>query len=160
MSLASMGRIAPNYYLHDAVVPRSKLVTTLARLDDISAEYALPIANVFHAGDGNLHPLMLFDRREKGAIERVLEASHTIVETCVGLGGTLSGEHGIGSEKRDFMPLIYTEEDLRAMAGLKRAFDPGDLFNPQKVLPKGTMCGEVRDLHMQRMAQKHGIVPM
>jgi glycolate oxidase len=160
MSLASMGRIAPNYYLHDAVVPRSQLVTTLSRLDEISAEYALPIANVFHAGDGNLHPLMLFDRRKKGAIERVLAASHTIVETCVGLGGTLSGEHGIGSEKRDFMPLIYTEDDLRAMAGLKRAFDPDDLFNPQKVLPIGTMCGEVRDLHMQRMAQKHGIVPM
>jgi glycolate oxidase len=103
---------------------------------------------------------MLFDRRENGAIERVLEASHTIVETCVGLGGTLSGEHGIGSEKRDFMPLIYNENDLRAMAGLKCAFDPDDHFNPAKVLPVGTMCGEVRDLHMQRMAQKHGIVPM
>ncbi|HLU34368.1 MAG TPA: FAD-linked oxidase C-terminal domain-containing protein [Thermomicrobiales bacterium] len=160
MSLASMGRIAPNYYLHDTVVPRSKLVTTLSRLDDISRDFKLPIANVFHAGDGNLHPLMLFDRREKGAIERVLEASHTIIETCVSLGGTLSGEHGIGSEKRDFMPLIYNEDDLRAMAGLKRAFDPDERFNPQKVLPKGTMCGEVRDLHMQRMAQKHGIVPM
>jgi glycolate oxidase len=160
MSLAAMGRIAPNYYLHDAVVPRSKLVPTLAQVERISVEYGLPIANVFHAGDGNLHPLMLFDRREKGAIERVLEASHTIVETCVGLGGTLSGEHGIGSEKRDFMTLIYNEDDLRAMAGLKRAFDPDERFNPAKVLPIGTMCGEVRDLHMQRMAQKHGIVPM
>lgn len=160
MSLASMGRIAPNYYLHDAVVPRSQLVTTLSRVDQISRDFNLPIANVFHAGDGNLHPLMLFDRREKGAIERVLEASHTIVETCVSLGGTLSGEHGIGSEKRDFMPLIYNENDLCAMAGLKHAFDPEERFNPQKVLPKGTMCGEVRDLHMQRMAQKHGIVPM
>lgn len=160
MSLASMGRIAPNYYLHDAVVPRSQLVTTLGRVDDISRDYRLPIANVFHAGDGNLHPLMLFDRRERGAIERVLEASHAIVESCISLGGTLSGEHGIGSEKRDFMPLIYNEDDLRAMAGLKHAFDPEARFNPQKVLPKGTMCGEVRDLHMQRMAQKHGIVPM
>lgn len=160
MSLASMGRLAPNYYLHDAVVPRSKLVATLGQVDQISREYHLPIANVFHAGDGNLHPLMLFDRRESGTIERVLEASHAIVETCVGLGGTLSGEHGIGSEKRDFMPLIYNENDLRAMAGLKMAFDPDELFNPQKVLPKGTMCGEVRDLHMQRMAQKHDIVPM
>lgn len=151
MSLASMGRIAPKYYLHDAVVPRSQLVTTLARVDQISRDYDLPIANVFHAGDGNLHPLMLFDRRQKGAIERVLEASHTIVETCVSLGGTLSGEHGIGSEKRDFMPLIYNENDLRAMAGLKHAFDPDERFNPQKVLPKGTMCGEVRDLHMSTL---------
>jgi glycolate oxidase len=160
MSLASMGRLAPNYYLHDAVVPRSQLVATLGHVDQISRDYDLPIANVFHAGDGNLHPLMLFDRREKGTIERVLEASHAIVETCVSLGGTLSGEHGIGSEKREFMPLIYNENDLRAMAGLKMAFDPDEVFNPEKVLPKGTMCGEVRDLHMQRMSQKHGIVPM
>ncbi len=160
MALASMGRLAPNYYLHDTVVPRTRLTETLAAVEDISREVKLPIANVFHAGDGNLHPLMLFDRRESGATERVLDASHQLIETCVGLGGTLSGEHGIGTEKRDFMTLVYTEDDLRAMAGLKRAFDPDERFNPQKVLPKGTMCGEVRDLHMQAMAQKHGIVPM
>jgi glycolate oxidase len=103
---------------------------------------------------------MLFDRREKGAVERVLEASHNLIHTCVGLGGTLSGEHGIGTEKRDFMTLIFNDNDLRAMAGLKQAFDPDQRFNPQKVLPLGTMCGEVRDLHMKAMAQKHGIVPM
>lgn len=160
MALASMGRLAPNYYLHDTVVPRTKLTQTLAAVEDISRDVKLPIANVFHAGDGNLHPLMLFDRREKGAVERVLEASHNLIHTCVSLGGTLSGEHGIGTEKRDFMTLIYTEDDLRAMAGLKRAFDPDQRFNPQKVLPLGTMCGEVRDLHMQAMAQKYDIVPM
>ncbi|HWV24753.1 MAG TPA: FAD-linked oxidase C-terminal domain-containing protein [Thermomicrobiales bacterium] len=160
MALASMGRLAPNYYLHDTVVPRTKLTQTLSAVEDISRDAGLPIANVFHAGDGNLHPLMLFDRREKGMVERVLEASHNLIHTCVDLGGTLSGEHGIGTEKRDFMTLVYDENDLRAMAGLKQAFDADQMFNPQKVLPKGTMCGEVRDLHMQHMAQKHGIVPM
>ena len=160
MSLAAMGRLAPNYYLHDTVVPRTKLTQTLAAVELISRDVSLPIANVFHAGDGNLHPLMLFDRREKGAVERVLQASHDLIHTCVSLGGTLSGEHGIGTEKRDYMTLVFTEDDLRAMAGLKRAFDPGQRFNPQKVLPMGTMCGEVRDLHMQAVAQKHGIVPM
>ena len=158
MSLAAMGRLAPNYYLQDAVVPRSKLVQTLDEVDRLGRASGLPVANVFHAGDGNLHPLILFDRREKGAVERVLELNHDLVVACVELGGTLSGEHGIGSEKRDHMPLIYTESDLRAMAGLKRSFDPDDFFNPGKVLPAGLMCGELKDLHMQRMAQKHGIV--
>ncbi|MCO5217718.1 MAG: FAD-binding protein [Thermomicrobiales bacterium] len=158
MSLGAMGRLAPNYYLQDAVVPRSKLVQALDEVDRLSQSSGLMVSNVFHAGDGNLHPLILFDRRETGAIERVLELNHDLVIACVELGGTLSGEHGIGTEKRDHMTLIYTEDDLRAMAGLKRSFDPDDAFNPGKVLPKGMMCGEVKDLHMQRMAQKHGIV--
>lgn len=158
MSLAAMGRLAPNYYLQDAVVPRSQLVNTLDVVDRLAKESGLLVSNVFHAGDGNLHPLILFDRRESGAVERVLELNHDLVVACVELGGTLSGEHGIGSEKRDHMDLIYNESDLRAMAGLKRSFDPDDVFNPGKVLPKGTMCGEVKDLHMQRMAQKYGIV--
>ena len=158
MSLAAMGRLAPNYYLQDAVVPRSMLVKTLDEVARLSKASGLQVSNVFHAGDGNLHPLILFDRREPGTIERVLELNHDLVVACVELGGTLSGEHGIGSEKRDHMSLIYNEADLRAMAGLKRSFDPDDAFNPGKVLPKGLMCGEVKDLHMQRMAQKHGIV--
>lgn len=158
MSLAAMGRLAPNYYLQDAVVPRSKLVHTLDEVDRLSRESGLRVSNVFHAGDGNLHPLILFDRRETGAVDRVLALNHDLVVACVELGGTLSGEHGIGAEKRDHMTLIYNEADLHAMAGLKRSFDPDDAFNPGKVLPKGLMCGEVKDLHMQRMAQKHGIV--
>lgn len=158
MSLAAMGRLAPNYYLQDAVVPRSKLVQTLDEIDRLGRETGFPISNVFHAGDGNLHPLILFDRREKGAVERVLHLNHDLVVACVELGGTLSGEHGIGAEKRDHMDLIYNEADLRAMAGLKRSFDPDDFFNPKKVLPVGLMCGEVKDLHMKRMAQKHDIL--
>lgn len=157
MALGAMGRLAPNYYLHDTVVPRSKLPATLKRVEEISRDFKLPIANVFHAGDGNLHPLMLFDRRTPGATERVLEASKEIISYCVEVGGALSGEHGIGTEKRGYMTLVYSADDLAAMAGLKNSFDPRGMFNPEKVFPKGYMCGEVRALRMQVLAQKLGI---
>jgi glycolate oxidase len=164
MALAAMGRLAPNYYLHDTVVPRTKLTATLDRVAEISRDANIPIANVFHAGDGNLHPLMLFDRRRKGDVERVLDASHHLIEYCVGIGGALSGEHGIGTEKRGYMTLVFTEDDLAAMAGLKRAFDPELRFNPEKVFPKGYVCGEVRALRNQARAQQlmatHDIYPM
>jgi glycolate oxidase len=100
---------------------------------------------------------MLFDRRVSGATERVLEASKEIITYCVDVGGALSGEHGIGTEKRGYMTLVYTADDLAAMAGLKNSFDPAGMFNPEKVFPKGYMCGEVRALRMQAMAQKLGI---
>jgi glycolate oxidase len=157
MALAAMGRLSPNYYLHDTVVPRSKLPATLARVGEISTDFKLPIANVFHAGDGNLHPLMLFDRRRPGDVERVLEASKEILTYCVAVGGALSGEHGIGTEKRDYMTLVFTADDLAAMAGLRNSFDPANYFNPEKMFPKGYMCGEVRALRAQAMAQKYGI---
>ena len=157
MALAAMGRLSPNYYLHDTVVPRSKLPATLRRVGELSDAFDLPIANVFHAGDGNLHPLMLFDRRKKGDVERLLEASKELIHFCVEIGGALSGEHGIGTEKRDYITLVYTLEDLAAMAGLKNSFDPGGTFNPEKMFPKGYMCGEVRALRAQAMAQKLGI---
>jgi glycolate oxidase len=160
MALAAMGRLAPNYYLHDTVVPRSRLPETIDAVESISRTHKLKIANVFHAGDGNLHPLMLFDRRIPGDVERVLEASHDLIHACVEFGGTLSGEHGIGTEKRGYMTLIFTEDDLRAMAELKRAFDPEQRFNPNKVIPTGYMCGEVKQLHIQAMRQQHGIVPV
>jgi glycolate oxidase len=157
MALAAMGRLSPNYYLHDTVVPRTKLPATLKRVEEISKESGLRIANVFHAGDGNLHPLMLFDRHKKGDTERVLDASKEILKYCVEVGGALSGEHGIGTEKRGYLDLVYTGEDLAAMAGLKNAFDPRGMFNPEKFFPKGYMCGEVRALRAQAMAQKYGI---
>lgn len=162
MALAAMGRLAPNYYLHDTVVPRSRLNETLASVGRIGQEHSLQIANVFHAGDGNLHPLMLFDRRKPGDVERVLSASHDLIGECIRVGGMLSGEHGIGTEKRGYMTKVFTDEDLRSMAGLKRAFDPDDRFNPEKVLPKGYMCGEVRALHqgVHAFAESHGIFPM
>jgi len=157
MALAAMGRLSPNYYLHDTVVPRTKLPATLARVAEISKEFDLRIANVFHAGDGNLHPLMLFDRHKAGDVERVLEASKEIITYCVEVGGALSGEHGIGTEKRGYMTLVYTGEDLAAMAGVKNSFDPRGLMNPEKIFPQGYMCGEVRALRNAAMAQKHGI---
>jgi glycolate oxidase len=97
---------------------------------------------VFHAGDGNLHPLLSFDRSEAGVLERVLRASEEIVRLCVDAGGSLSGEHGIGLEKRDFMPLVFTEDDLAAQACVRSAFDPSGRMNPQKVLPAGARCGD------------------
>ncbi|MGI9254159.1 MAG: FAD-linked oxidase C-terminal domain-containing protein, partial [Thermomicrobiales bacterium] len=160
MALAAMGRLSPNYYLHDTVVPRSQLPATVARVREISTDYGLEIANVFHAGDGNLHPLMLFDRRKPGDVERVLEAGKEIITWCVSVGGALSGEHGIGTEKRGYMTMVYTGEDLAAMAGLRNAFDPGGRFNPGKVFPKGYMCGEVRALRAQALAQKYDIHPV
>ena len=160
MALAAMGRLSPNYYLHDTVVPRTKLPATLRRVEEISTEFGLRIANVFHAGDGNLHPLMLFDRHKTGDVERVLGASKEILTFCVDVGGALSGEHGIGTEKRDYMTLVFTADDLAAMAGIKNGFDPEGRFNPEKLFPKGYMCGEVRALRAQALAQKHGIYPL
>jgi len=160
MAIAAMGRLAPSYYLHDTVVPRTKLPQTLSQVEEISKDFDLPIANVFHAGDGNLHPLMLFDRMNKIDVEKVIGASKVLIEYCVSIGGALSGEHGIGTEKRDYMTLVYTDEDLAAMAGIKQAFDPGGVMNPEKLFPKGYMCGEVRAHYNAALAQKYGIYPL
>jgi len=142
-AFGAMGRLTPNYYLQDATVPRTKLPETLSFVGELSREYRLRIANVFHAGDGNLHPLILFDRYEKGAIERVLNAGTDLLQYCVERGGTVSGEHGIGLEKKDYLTLIFSPDDLAAMAGLKRSFDPLMYFNPEKVFPTSFSCGEV-----------------
>lgn len=144
-AFGAMGRLAPTTFLVDTVVPRSKLPAAIREVERVSSAYRLPIANVFHAGDGNLHPLVLFDRRIAGQSERALEASTEVIKWCVDQGGTLSGEHGIGIEKQDFMTIIFNRDDLAAMAGLRRSFDPGELFNPAKVFPKGTGCGELAE---------------
>jgi glycolate oxidase len=141
-----MGRLAPSYYLVDTVVPRTRLPATLATVGDVAREYRLPIANVFHAGDGNLHPLILFDRRDKGELARALDAATAVLKASIEQGGVISGEHGIGVEKRDYMTLLFTTEDLAAMAGLKQCFDPRELFNPGKVFPAGRGCGELAAL--------------
>jgi glycolate oxidase len=160
MAIAAMGRLAPNYYLHDTVVPRTRLPETMKRVYEIADDFSLPIANMFHAGDGNLHPLMLFDRHNKIEVERVLEASKHLITYCVEIGGALTGEHGIGTEKRSYMRMVFDENDLAAMAGVKQTFDPAALFNPEKIFPSGYVCGEVRALRAQAIAQKHGIYPM
>jgi len=130
-----MGRIAPNYYLHDAVVPRTRLPAILARVVEIGQRFDLPIANLFHAGDGNLHPMILFDARQPGILDRVMAAGYEILTSCIEAGGTITGEHGVGLEKQAFMPLIFSEADLEVMALVRSAIDPSGNFNPDKVLP-------------------------
>ena len=142
----AMGRLAPNYYIQDGVVPRTRLPQAMARVEQISREYDIQIANVFHAGDGNLHPGLLFDRRYPQQIERALRAGDEILRTCVELGGAISGEHGIGFEKREQMTYAFAPQDLAAMAGLRATFDPRALFNPEKLLPTNSQCVEITDL--------------
>ena len=132
---SAMGRIAPNYYLHDAVVPRTRLPEILARVVEIGQRYDLPIANLFHAGDGNLHPMILFDVREPGILDRVMAAGREILTRCIEAGGTITGEHGVGLEKQPFMPLVFSADDLEVMARVRAAVDPSGNFNPAKVLP-------------------------
>ncbi|HYZ02627.1 MAG TPA: FAD-linked oxidase C-terminal domain-containing protein [Candidatus Binatia bacterium] len=134
-AMGALGRIKPNYYLHDGVVPRTRLPGVLHRVREVAEEYRLPLANMFHAGDGNLHPCILFDVREEGALETVEEAGEEMLRAVVELGGTLSGEHGIGIEKNAFMPWIYGPDDLDAMLRVKRTFDPGEHLNPGKIFP-------------------------
>jgi glycolate oxidase len=139
-AFGAVAQTAPDYYLHDTVVPRTRLVEIMARVYEIADRYDLVMMNVFHAGDGNLHPLMAFDASEAGVLERVEAAADELVRVCVAAGGSLSGEHGIGLEKRDLMPLVFSAEDLDAQARLGEAFDPGGMFNPDKVLPAGSRC--------------------
>jgi glycolate oxidase len=141
-AFGAIAQIAPHYHLHDCVVPRTKLVEVLSGVYEICRRERITVTNVFHAGDGNLHPLLSFDRSEPGVLERVLAASDEIVRLCVDAGGSLSGEHGIGLEKRDFMPLVFTEDDLAMQACVRGAFDPDGRMNPQKVLPDGARCGD------------------
>ncbi|MBK6561460.1 FAD-linked oxidase C-terminal domain-containing protein [Candidatus Amarobacter glycogenicus] len=142
-AIPSLGRLAPNYYILDGVVPRSKLVDVMEVVSAVSERYGIPIANVFHAGDGNLHPLVLFDERVPGAKERVLAAGGEIMKACVDAGGALSGEHGIGAEKRMFMPWLYNETDIENMERVRLVFGNAGQFNPCKLLPTGTGCGEM-----------------
>jgi glycolate oxidase len=134
-AIGALGRIRPNYYLHDGVVPRTRLPDVLRRVGEIGDHYKLPVANVFHAGDGNLHPNILFDLRERDIMNQVEHAGEEMLHAVVELGGTLSGEHGIGIEKNAFMPWIYGPDDLDAMLRVKRVFDPEGLFNPGKIFP-------------------------
>jgi glycolate oxidase len=145
-AFGAVARIKPNYYLHDTVVPRRALPTVLAQVYEIAARHELLVMNVFHAGDGNLHPLLVFDARDPGVLDRVHAAGEEIVRVSVAAGGVLSGEHGIGLEKRDLMPLMFSPVDLEAQAALRRAFDVAGLANPTKVLPSPASCGDVQSV--------------
>ena len=134
-AIGALGRIKPNYYLHDGVVPRSRLPQILSAVGEIGEHYRLPVANVFHAGDGNLHPNILFDMRDTHVMDQVEAAGEEMLRAVVELGGALSGEHGIGLEKNAFMPWIYSADDLDAMHRLKDVFDPAGILNPGKIFP-------------------------
>jgi len=133
----AFGRITPDLMVQDATVPRSVLPDVLRRIDDIGREHGLVVANVFHAGDGNLHPKILFDRRDPEVTERVERASKAIMQVCVEAGGTITGEHGVGLDKRGYMSLVHGPGELALMARVQRAFDPEGIWNPGKVLPDG-----------------------
>ena len=133
----ALGRLAPSYYLHDGVVPRTRLPDVMRRVQEIARVHGLVIGNLFHAGDGNLHPTILFDPRVPGMLDRVVAAGEEILKACVEAGGSITGEHGVGIEKREYMKWVFTETDLEAMRRIKRAFDPAQRLNPGKLLPDG-----------------------
>lgn len=145
-AFGAIANIQPDYYLHDTVVPRSKLPEVLAQVYEIAARHEIQVLNVFHAGDGNLHPLLVYDARVPGTAERVHAAGREIVEASVAAGGALSGEHGIGLEKRDYMRLMFSDVDLEAQNALRCAFDPLMRANPGKVLPSPATCAEINQI--------------
>ncbi len=145
-AFGAVAQVKPNYYLHDTVVPRARLAEVIEKVYEITNRYGIDVINVFHAGDGNLHPLLVYDAREEGMVEKVHAAGREIVTFSVEVGGVLSGEHGIGLEKRDLMPLMFSEIDLAAQEALRVAFDPNLLANPNKVLPNPATCGDMHQV--------------
>ncbi len=155
-AIGALGRLAPNYYVLDGVVPRTKLPAVLREVYAVAERYGFPIANVFHAGDGNLHPNILFDERKEGETARVLAAGEEITRACVDAGGSITGEHGVGLEKRGYLSWIFSEEDIAAMEKVKAAFGSGELYNPCKMFPTGKGCGEVSQARLERAMQRAG----
>jgi|TARA_B100001750_G_scaffold217703_1_gene203255 glycolate oxidase len=141
-AFGAVARLKPDYYLHDTVVPRGKLVEVLEKVYRIADEHDLMAVNVFHAGDGNLHPILAYDSREKGVLERVEAAGRAIVTASIEAGGVLSGEHGIGLEKRDYMGMLFSAHDMVTQDLVREAFDPEGLANPLKILPSGSRCSD------------------
>jgi glycolate oxidase len=156
-AFAAMGRVAPNYYVQDSVIPRTRLAEVLRQIDGMAGDYGLRVANVFHAGDGNLHPLVCYDARNEGEAERAEELAGLIVKACVDAGGSITGEHGVGVDKKRYMPEMFREEDLAAFQKLRCAFDPDQLANPGKVMPTPRLCGEVPGPYRQHPLEAAGI---
>ncbi len=154
-AFAAMGRLAPNYYVQDGVIPRTKLTEVLTRIAELADEYGLRVANVFHAGDGNLHPLVLYDGVQQAAGAE--ELAGKIVEACVEAGGSITGEHGVGVDKKRYMPSMFSEPDLAAFQMLRCAFDPRGLANPGKVMPTPRLCGEVPGPYRRHPLERDGI---
>ncbi len=145
-AFGAVGRISPEFYVQDGVVPRTKLPYVLRRVSEICDSYGLRVGNVFHAGDGNLHPLILFDSQIPGEVERVRKAGHEILSVCAEAGGTITGEHGVGIEKQEEMALIFSDVDLRVMQQVREAWNPQQLFNPGKLFPIPGRCADMKQL--------------
>jgi glycolate oxidase len=156
-AFAAMGRIAPAYYVQDGVIPRTRLSEVLREIDRLAAEHELRVANVFHAGDGNLHPLVCYDHTQEGEAKRAEELSGLIVKACVDAGGSITGEHGVGVDKKAYMPSMFSEPDLEAFQRLRCAFDPHGLANPGKVMPTPRLCGEVPGPYREHPLERAGI---
>lgn len=146
----AIGRLSPDYYCMDGTIPRKALPRVLKRMRELSAQYGLGVANVFHAGDGNLHPLIMYDANKPGELEKAEDFGSDILKLCVEVGGVLTGEHGVGVEKRDLMPIMFSEDDLKQQQRVKCAFDPNSLLNPGKVFPQLHRCAELGRLHIHR----------
>jgi glycolate oxidase len=156
-AFAAMGRVAPNYYVQDSVIPRTRLAEVLGRIEELAREYDLQVANVFHAGDGNLHPLVCYDGSRPGEAERAEECAGMIVKTCVEAGGSITGEHGVGVDKKRYMPDMFSDADLGAFQRLRCAFDPDQRSNPGKVMPTPRLCGEVPGPYRRHPLEQAGL---
>jgi glycolate oxidase len=152
-----MGRISSSYYVQDGVVPRTRLPEVLRRTAELSAEYGLRVASVFHAGDGNLHPLVLYDESVEGEPERAEALATAILDACIDAGGSLTGEHGVGVDKVCSMPKLFGARDLEAMLLLRSAFDPDGISNPGKVFPTPRLCGEVPGPYRAHPLERAGL---
>lgn len=141
-AFAAMGKVSPDYYVQDGVIPRTKLTFVLGEIAKLGDRFGYPVANVFHAGDGNLHPLIPFDQKQPGSLERVEELAGEILKLCVRVGGSISGEHGIGADKRCYMPEMFSPSDLETMQWVRSVFDPQQIANPGKIFPTPRTCGE------------------
>ena len=157
-AFAAMGRMSPSYYVQDGVIPRTRLGEVLARIGELSDEYGLRVANVFHAGDGNLHPLVCYDERKPGEPQRAEQLAGRILEVCVENGGSITGEHGVGSDKKAFMPLMFSDADLDAFQRLRCSLDPDGLANPGKVMPTPRLCGEVPGPRREHPLERAGVI--
>ena len=153
----AMGRISPDYYVQDGVVPRTRLGEVLGRIQELADTAGLRVGNVFHAGDGNLHPLVLYDSSVDGDAERAKALAEEILAACMEAGGSLTGEHGVGVDKACAMPQMFSERDLDVFARVRRAFDPDGLSNPGKVLPTPRLCGEVPGPYRMHPLERVGV---
>jgi glycolate oxidase len=156
-AFAAMGRVSPNYYVQDGVVPRTRLPEVLNRIRQLEHRSGLRIGNVFHAGDGNLHPLICYDERIPGQADRAAEVAAEILSYCIEAGGSLTGEHGIGADKSQYMPTMFTADDLALMQRVRAVFDPRGLCNPGKVFPTPRLCGEVPGPYRQHPVEAAGL---